>query len=160
MPGGDRCASHLGRAGAKPKLTPELADRIVALISRGVPLAVTAAACGVSRASVYRWIARPEPEFRSFAERVRQARVNRELAFVAAVLRQGGWRGAACLLERIAPGTYGRPSDRPATSDAPPDPFAEFAAVSYDDAARIAARGGRRFLRSEILRGSADRRGE
>ena len=117
MPRSDRCASHLGRVGAKPKLTPELADRIVALLARGVPLTVAAAACGVSRTSVYRWAARPEPEFRSFAERVRQARVDRELAFIAAVLRQGGWRGAAWLLERIALERYGRPSDRPAVAD-------------------------------------------
>jgi hypothetical protein len=124
MPGSDRCASHLGRVGAKPKLTPELADRIVALLGRGVPLRVAATACGVSRASVYRWAARPEPEFRAFAERVQQARADGELAFVAAVLRQSEtrWQSAAWLLTQIAPERYGRSGDRPAI-DGEPRPF-------------------------------------
>jgi hypothetical protein len=117
LAGSDRCASHAGRVGARPKLTPELADQIVALLGRGVPLGVAAAALGVCRASLYRWLSRPEPEFRAFAERVQQARAKGGLALVAAVLRQSEtrWQSAAWILEREYPDRYGRPGDRPAS---------------------------------------------
>jgi hypothetical protein len=127
LAGSDQCASHVRRVGVKPKLTTEVADKIVALVGRGVPISFAAAAVDVSRASLYRWLRRPEPLFRSFAERVEQARANGEAALVVAIRGQAAtmWRSAAWLLEREYPERYGRPGDRPAAASEPrpPDPF-------------------------------------
>jgi hypothetical protein len=87
----------------------------------------------VSRPTLYRWLAREEPLFVSFRDRVEQARAKGELALVLQIVRETPtrWQSAAWLLERIAPERYGRLRDRLAAADGEPergDPFAEFLA--------------------------------
>jgi hypothetical protein len=115
--GSDRCSSHLRLAGRKTTLTPQVADELTLMLTRGVPVGVACAAAGVSRPTLYRWLAREEPRFVAFRERIEQARAKGELALVLQIVRETPtrWQSAAWLLERIAPERYGRPGDRPAT---------------------------------------------
>ena len=127
--GSDRCSSHLRLAGRKTTLTPRVVDKLTLLLANGVPVNVAAAAAGVSRATLYRWLGREEPQFAELRARVAEARAQGELALVLQIVRESRtrWQSAAWLLERIAPERYGRPGDRPADDDEAraADPFAE-----------------------------------
>lgn len=73
------------------KLTPEVAERICALVREGQYLTTAAAVCGVGESTVYRWLGEGEddnaPErFREFREAVTRARAEAERAMVVAVL--------------------------------------------------------------------------
>jgi hypothetical protein len=53
--GGTRCPFHVeGKVGAQPKLTPELADRLVSLLQAGNYITVAAREVGISSASTAR----------------------------------------------------------------------------------------------------------
>ena len=81
------------------KLTPEVHDRICALVRAGNTTEVAAAAAGVSASSVYHW-RREHDAFRRALERARaEAEVSLE-AQLAMAARRGSWRAAATLLER------------------------------------------------------------
>jgi hypothetical protein len=69
----------------------------------------------VSRATLYRWLARDEPEFVAFQEQIEQARAQGEVVLVLRIIRESAvnWESAAWMLERLAPAQYGRPGDRP-----------------------------------------------
>lgn len=125
MAGSDLCSSHLRIAHRKTTLTPQLADQLAPMLRRGLPLATAAAAVNLPRSTLHRWLARPEPVYVAFRERVEQARAEGEVALVLRIARESTtrWQSAAWLLERIAPERYGRP----ATDDAPrpADPFAD-----------------------------------
>jgi hypothetical protein len=125
MTGSDLCSSHLRIAHRKTTLTPQVAERLALMLRSGVPLTTAAAAVNLSRSTLHRWLARPEPLYVAFREQVEQARAEGEAALVLRIARESasGWQSAAWLLERIAPERYGRLSDRPSE---PPDPFAEF----------------------------------
>jgi hypothetical protein len=118
MAGSERCASHLRIAHRKTALTPAVAEQLALMLRAGVPLATAAAAVNVPRPTLYRWLARPEPMFVAFADRVERARAEGEAALVLQIVRESAtrWQSAAWLLERINPGQYGRPGDRPDTS--------------------------------------------
>jgi hypothetical protein len=59
--GGTRCPFHVeGKVGAQPKLTPELADRLVSLLQAGNYITVAAREVGISRTLFYDWLARGE----------------------------------------------------------------------------------------------------
>jgi hypothetical protein len=133
MAGSDRCSAHLRIAHRKTTLTTEVADRLALMLRSGVPLSTAAATLNLSRATLYRWLAREEPLYVAFQEQISDARAKGELALVAAVIRQSEtrWQSAAWLLERLDPEQFGPPGDRPRE---PPDPFLEFAAASHDDA--------------------------
>jgi hypothetical protein len=130
MAGADRCSAHLRIAHRKTTLTPQLAEQLALLLRTGVPLATAAAAVNVSRSTMYRWLARPEPTYVSFRERVEQSRAQGEVALVLQIARDSTtrWQSAAWLLERLAPEVYGRPSDRLSASDQPLDPLVELVA--------------------------------
>jgi hypothetical protein len=135
MVGSDRCVSHLRIAHRKTTLTPQLGERLALMLRSGVPLATAAAAVNVSRATLYRWLARPEPLYVAFREQIEKARAQGEVALVHQIVRESEerWESAASLLERLDPEQFGPPGDRSGGGE-PPDPFAEFAAAFQDDA--------------------------
>jgi hypothetical protein len=62
-------------AGRPTDFTPDLGDRILALMSEGLSLAAAAAECDVHRQRVYEWVGRHE----EFADTVKLAQVKRQL---------------------------------------------------------------------------------
>jgi hypothetical protein len=125
-----RCASHAHLAGRKVSFDAETGERIVEMITEGVSLAAAAHATGVGRATVFRWLSRPEPMFSVFREHVAQARAAAQEALVAQLVATASakpqdWQDAVRLLEQATPARYG---DRRRDSDAPreTDPFAAF----------------------------------
>lgn len=136
MSGSDLCASHLRIAHRKTTLTPQVAEQLALVLRSGVPPATAAAAVNVSRSTLHRWLARPEPLYVAFREQVEQARAEGEAALVLRIARESAtrWQSAAWLLERIAPARYGRPGDRHATDGEPSDLFADLVAAFHDDA--------------------------
>jgi hypothetical protein len=143
LTGATKCAFHnAGHVGAKSTLTPELADRLVALIKAGNYITVAVRACGISRALLYQWLARGESLAESDAayaelrERVENAKAEGEARNVASIANaaRDNWLAAAWLLERQYPDRWGRASvrmrDEPveqpiAAPIDPDDPFRE-----------------------------------
>jgi hypothetical protein len=110
----EKCARHNDgerKPGTAPKLTSELADRLVALLQAGNYVAVAAREVGISRAVFYQWIDRGassaavDRPYRELRERVEHAKAQaeaRNVASIANAARQN-WQAAAWLLERSTP---------------------------------------------------------
>lgn len=80
------------RLGRPTKLTPALRERIVKLIKSGNFLETAAEACGIGRATVFRWIqeaneGHPDPSRTEFRDAVIQARAEAESLMVGLVFR-------------------------------------------------------------------------
>lgn len=124
--------------------TPEVRDRLVALIQAGNYDSVACAAAGVSHRTFKQWVLRGErgdPEWAGFAGRVGRARAAGEavnVAVVTAAARES-WQAAAWLLERVAPERWAKPSQRDRLPDDPP-PVDELTAL--DELAERRARAG------------------
>jgi len=142
VPGLDRCSIHSRgtQIGRPSKLTPDVADQIVAMLRAGNYVGVACHAARVARRTFGDWLnrglsSRPEDApYREFRERVEQARAEGEVRNVTAIAKAAveSWQAAAWLLERQYPERWGRPSS-PQRREAPPDetpvaeddPFAE-----------------------------------
>jgi transposase len=130
------------RAPGRPsKLTPEAIAQLEQLVRAGTTIDVAAAAVGVNRATIYRWLAAGEKArkgtyTRQLREAVERARAESESVLVARIgqaAAKGSWQAAAWLLERRFPERWMKPTERP-LPDAPAaederdldkDPFAE-----------------------------------
>jgi hypothetical protein len=123
MQGADRCAVHLHpeQRGWASLLTPEVADRLVALLKAGNYDAVAARAAGVSERTLTHWLNRgksslPQDEpYRELRDRIVRARAEGEAVHVARVAQaaQEDWHASAWFLERSYPERWGRVSPRP-----------------------------------------------
>lgn len=75
------------------KLTPELGNRIVALIKKGNFAKVAAEACGISESTYYSWMDKgeksPKGIFHDFYEAVQQANAVPEVEMVGALYAKG-----------------------------------------------------------------------
>jgi hypothetical protein len=87
--------------GRPSKLTPEVHDRVVALIRAGTGVEAAVRACGIAPSTHYAWALR-HPAYR---EAVEQARAEGEVHRVAqiTVAARADWRAAAWFLEREFP---------------------------------------------------------
>lgn len=118
MDGATVCPQHAtaaNRGGRPPKLTDDVADKVIEILRLGGFMESAAAAVGVHRATLYAWIELGDPEregarkadepYRRFRERVEQARAEVEQQAAALVVKaaQEDWRAAAWYLERAAP---------------------------------------------------------
>jgi hypothetical protein len=136
----DVCAIHAGAdVGAPTKLSPELVDKIVAILRAGGYPETAASVAGICTKTYGRWLARGNPEgddpanapFRRFRERVESALAEGEARNVALIARAAmdNWQAAAWLLERQHPERWARVSQRPSEEQparsGPGDPFAE-----------------------------------
>lgn len=99
------------------KLTDDVQDHIVRLIRAGLPIELAGQVAGVSRSSVYGWIARGastsarDRPYREFAQAMERARAEGEAVLVARIqgaAHKGSWRAAAFLLERRFPERWAR----------------------------------------------------
>lgn len=106
---------------ARPsKLTPEVRERIVAVLRSGAYVQQAAEAAGIGRSTFDDWMRRGESEakedapYRELREAVEQARAEAEARHVALIAKASArsWQAAAWLLERQYPERWGKPSDR------------------------------------------------
>lgn len=95
-------------AGRPPKFNPALAEKIAWLVAHGVYLSDAAAECDVGRATLYRWLNDPRPAYREFAETLRQAEAEAELAAVTKMLRSRDWRAHYAWLHARYPDRWPR----------------------------------------------------
>jgi hypothetical protein len=99
--------------GRPSKLTPELADRLVALLAGGATITSAAATIGVDRRTIQQWRARAysrDPRNRPHVEleqRVQAARVEAAAAPAAALAPVEDWEEAAARLEEMNPFRWG-----------------------------------------------------
>jgi Homeodomain-like domain len=108
--GGERCHAHSGAddVGAPDGLTPEAERRIVQAVRTGATREVAAAAAGVSRRTLQRWLARGAVEdapehFRRLAAAVDQAGAQREVEALARIAMAGrdDWKADAWYLRFV-----------------------------------------------------------
>lgn len=100
-------------------LTPELQEKIVAIVRKGNFRVVAAEACGIGESTLSEWIARGEgrdkdrpqtPEYAAFAAAIKAAEAEAEIAAMAVIESAGleTWQAAAWYLERKFPGRWGK----------------------------------------------------
>lgn len=99
--------------------TPEVAARIVELVSAGVPIEHAVSAAGVSKATFYRWMQLAESgkaggkvathyiDLRDAVEKARSEAVAHNVAIVEAAAPKN-WQAAAWWLERVHPEQFAR----------------------------------------------------
>lgn len=101
-----------GGRGRRPKLTPEVCWAICEALSQGAPLRTAAAAAGIGKATLHRWLARGRAEtegpYRDFRDRVREVSMLVHVHAVASIRASKSWRAHAWFLERRYPRTWGR----------------------------------------------------
>ena len=160
MQGAELCAFHLGRAGRKTALEPDVIDRLEQMLKAGNYIEIACRAVGVPTRTFADWMSRgrsaapgDEP-YRELAERVEQALAEGEVRNVAqiAAAARDNWQAAAWLLERGNPERWGRVLDEaaaaaaaarggsePEADDAADDPFARGRRTRSETAAHAAS---------------------
>ena len=123
---------------ARPtKLTPEVQERIVAVLRSGAYVEQAAEAAGIGRSTFDDWIRRGDSDaakdkpFRDLRDAVEQARAEAEARHVALIARASSksWQAAAWLLERQYPNRWGKVSERKQSSEEP----AEVKSTFFDE---------------------------
>lgn len=107
----------MGLRGPPVSLDDEKTQAVLATLADGAPLETAAAAAGISRATLHKWLrsgARGEtPALVLFSGQVRTVLAEWERAQLRTIKAASGtaWQAAAWLLERRYPKKYGRRSD-------------------------------------------------
>lgn len=102
----------MGKPGAKPKLTPDVQERICATVRAAGTLREAALVCDVSERSVMSWMEkgrrRKGRRYVQFLQAVKKAKAERVLALEATIRKSSKeeWTAAAWLLERTEPKRY------------------------------------------------------
>jgi hypothetical protein len=121
MRGHELCAFHLGKAGRKTLLEPDVIDRLEQMLKAGNYIEVACRAVGVPGRTLREWMQRgrrsdaPGDElYRELVERVETALAEGEVRNVAQIAQaaRDNWQAAAWILERSAPERWGRVSTR------------------------------------------------
>jgi len=127
MRGGERCHAHSGGAVGRPReLTDELERKLCDALRAGNYLEVAAPHAGVSRSTLYRWLAQAEQKgadrrLVAFRDAVRKAEAQAEIHAVGVIRREianGDGRLALAYLERRQPHRWRKHND---ASGAPPE---------------------------------------
>lgn len=98
----------------KPKLTSQAAAALCEQVEQGASNAAAAAAAGINKATLYRWLARGEQEdggiYSEFRTDFERARAFRQIHFAQKIMRAADddWRAAAWLLSRLYPEDFSR----------------------------------------------------
>jgi hypothetical protein len=99
--------------GRPTTLTPEIADKLVALTEAGLPFATACAANGVPRSTAYDWLRSGRPGCRELRARLEQARAAAEASLwrrLTADALHNPW-AAARTLEAMYPERWAPPGD-------------------------------------------------
>lgn len=96
----------------KPKLTMELAEKAIELVSTGASNVDVIAWLGVSDQSFYRWIREPRTKAEArLSEGIKKAEADRKMWHIRRIneaARNGDWKASAWYLERRYPNEYAR----------------------------------------------------
>lgn len=156
MEGSDRCSFHLSTApGNRSKLTPDMPDKLAALLRAGNYMGVAARASGIAHRTLQEWLQRglshrPEDElYRELREKVDKARAEGEALHVARIAKaaEEDWHASAWFLERSYPERWARSQPRPfepselPVSHEPPPP----APGLFDEVDELAAQRAKRL---------------
>jgi hypothetical protein len=133
--------------GRRSKLTPELQDKICALIRGGNYMHHAAAACGISKTAMHEWIAKGEDgkkPYDAFAAAVAEARGASVAALVLTIKKASpdDWRAASWMLERGHVGDFGAKRVEVTGRNGSPIQIENWAALV--EAAEEKPRGGKR----------------
>lgn len=94
----------------KSKFTPEIADKICELHSKGLPIKYCAEAVGIRRDTVYRWMRKGEQaksgKFHEFYKNMKMARADFIAYHHMKVAEDKDWRSSQYLLQCVAPADY------------------------------------------------------
>jgi len=99
--------------GRREKLSPERSQSIVRIVASGSFLETAAAFGGISRSTLYRWLARGSTEsqgiYRRFAEDMERAQAAAEIRDWNLIGRaaKSNWKAAAWRLSRMNPARFG-----------------------------------------------------
>lgn len=103
-----------GKPGRKTRLTPERQAKIVNAVKAGAYLETAAAAAGINKVTLHRWLRRgeryPGTIYSAFSEAVHEALAQAEMRDVLTISKAAGdgdWRAAAWRLERKYPKRWG-----------------------------------------------------
>ncbi len=105
------------RIGRRPKLTPELQEKICRVIKLGNYASVAAEYAGIGTTTFYRWLQVGEKEeagpYRDFRDAIKAAESEAEIRAVATIQQHMGrsWQAAMTFLERKFPHRWGRRLD-------------------------------------------------
>lgn len=96
----------------KPKLTPELAEEAIKLVSNGASNADVIAYLGVAEGTFYTWLREPKNDAqRALAQGLKKAETERKLWHLQRIheaAKSGDWKASAWYLERRYPNEYAR----------------------------------------------------
>lgn len=99
-------------AGRPTKLTPEIQERIVALLRAGNYVETAAAYCDVGKVSLYAWMKRghrqPKSIYGAFLNAIEKAQAESEIRDLEQVRKAEPWESSAWRLERKHPTRWGR----------------------------------------------------
>lgn len=115
----------------KTKLTPELTNRILDLLSQGHFVECICPAVGIGTSTFYRWLEQGEKQkkgiFRDFREAVKHTKAVTEVVIIDRIQKSDDWRAAAWLAERLYPERWGRKRIEISGPDGGPVPFSQMA---------------------------------
>jgi hypothetical protein len=95
-----------GRIGAPTKFCAEIVEKICGHIADGMPIAYTAALCGLSHETVYSW-QRKYPPFRAAVEGARAKGLAQRLSVIKTAAKTD-WRAAAWYCEHVFPESFAK----------------------------------------------------
>ena len=98
------------RRGRPSKFTEARAEQILWLVRHGFDDRYAAREVGISRATLYRWLDNPSPEFAAFRKSMLQAEAEAEAAVTVNIVRtsQRDWRAGVTWLRATHPERWNR----------------------------------------------------
>ena len=100
-----------GRVGRPTKFDPVLVERLTWLLAHGMERGAAAEDVGIGRATFYRWLNDPRPEFDKLRDAVARAEAEAQAAVTWNIVKRSetDWRAGLAWLRARYPEDWGRP---------------------------------------------------
>ncbi len=104
----------MARPGRPTKLDAALVDRLTWLLAHGMERGAAAEDVGIGRATFYRWMSDPRPQFDDLRAAVDRAEAEAEAAVTWNIVKRSetDWRAGLAWLQARNPERWGRPRRR------------------------------------------------
>lgn len=101
----------MARRGRPTKMDPIVIDRLTWLLAHGMDRGAAAEDVGIGRATFYRWLNDPRPEFDGLRDAVDRAEAEAEMAVTWNIVRRSAtdWRAGLAWLRARYPERWGTP---------------------------------------------------